>query len=165
MDFSYDVIRLPARRYLEGSLGLLPLAPLCRLPEGSSTDEAMTAVIRQINERLEREAPPEARAKLLTATYILAGLRVPRPTVDRLFQGVQIMLRSSTYDGILEDGRAEGRIQALQATLVRQGRHRFGRATKAVQKAVNDIKDQARLERMTERLLTAATWQELLDTP
>src|SRR5207253_10825757 len=96
MDFRYEIIRLwrqPARRYLESGLGLLPLAPLCRLPEGGSTEEAKAAVIRQINERLEREAGPETRAKLLTATYILAGLRVPRPTVDRLFQGVQIMLK------------------------------------------------------------------------
>jgi len=39
MNFSYEVIRLwrvPVKRILEGGLGTLPLAPLCRLPSAAS---------------------------------------------------------------------------------------------------------------------------------
>jgi hypothetical protein len=71
------------------------------------------------------------------------------------------MLESSTYQGILQDGR----IEALQATLLRVGRRRFGGpASEAVEAALKAITDEERLGRMTERLLDASSWQELLET-
>src|SRR5947208_1387216 len=74
-------------------------------------EEALAPLIRQITERLEDEAGPEERAKLLTATYILTGLRVAQPVSERLFEGVRSMKESSTYQGILAEGRAEGEIK------------------------------------------------------
>src|SRR5207245_7402921 len=94
MDFSYEVIRLwqqPVRRYLVGGLGTLPLAPLCRLPAAESLELALAPVIRRVVERLEREAMPDDKAKLLMATYVLAGLRVTQEVAERLFQGVRAM--------------------------------------------------------------------------
>src|SRR5205809_179697 len=75
IEFNYEVVRLweqPVRRFLRGGLGTLPLAPLCRLRAASSLEAALAPVIGRVVERLEREATPEERAKLLAATYVLA---------------------------------------------------------------------------------------------
>src|SRR5207245_484688 len=111
--------------------------------------------IRRVVERLEREATPEERAKLLTATYVLAGLRMTPEVAERLFQGVRTMKESSTYQAILAEGRTEGRtegrIEALQETLLRLGRRRFNDSPgEAVQAAIRAITDEGRLERMSE---------------
>jgi hypothetical protein len=71
------------------------------------------------------------------------------------------MHESSAYQLILD----EGRIDALQKTLLRQGRRRFGPPTEAATTTVNGITDLERLERKTERLFDVSNWQELLDTP
>jgi hypothetical protein len=72
---------------------------------------------------------------------------------------------SSTYQAILAEGRTEGRIEALQKTLLRLGRQRFRDSpSEAVQAAIQAITDEGRLERMTERLLIVSSWQELLET-
>jgi predicted transposase YdaD len=169
MDFSYEVVRLweqPVRRFLEGGLGTLPLASLCRLAGPQSLEEALAPVLRRVVSRLEVEATPEERARLLAATYVLAGLRVTPPPVERLFQGVQSMKESSTYQAILAEGRIEGRLETLRNMLLRQGRQRFNRAPSAsVQARIQAITDAERLERMADRILNVTTWQELLQTP
>jgi predicted transposase YdaD len=161
--FKYEVVRLwqrPVRRVLLGHRGTLPLAPLCRLPENVPVEDALRRVIQQIDERLQREAPEEA-AVLLSTAYVLTGLRVPRDRAEQLFQGVRAMKESSTYQGILEDGR----IESLQQTLLRQGRRKFGPPTDTVTTAITAITNRVRLEQMTERLLLVSTWDELLATP
>ena len=164
MEFSYEVVRLwkqPVGRFLGGGLGTLPLAPLCRLPTAVSVEAALAPVISRVLERLEHEATPDDRAKLLAATYVLAGLRVTPDVADRLFQGVRTMKESSTYQAIL----AEGRIEAIKETLLRQGRKRFrSRPSESVQAAIEAINDEGRLKRMTERLLIVSSWHELLET-
>ena len=71
------------------------------------------------------------------------------------------MKESSTYQAIL----AEGRIEALKQTLLRQGRQQFRTPpNENVQTAVQAIDDEGRLERMTERLLSVSSWQQLLET-
>ena len=75
------------------------------------------------------------------------------------------MRESSTYQGILEEGRVEGERNALQETLLSQGRQKFGSISEAVQAQVLAIRNRRRLKRMTNRLLVAADWQELLSTP
>jgi hypothetical protein len=71
------------------------------------------------------------------------------------------MRESSTYQLILE----EGAIEEIKKILSRQGRKRFGPPSESIAAALNSVGDLERLERMTERVLDAATWQELLDTP
>jgi hypothetical protein len=104
MDFTDEVVRMweqALRRYLRGGLGTLPLAPLAgyqqQLP--SST---LRPVVRRIVHRLDRDAEPGDRAKPLSATYVLTGLRVSREIADQLFPGVHGMKKSSTYQAILE---------------------------------------------------------------
>jgi hypothetical protein len=71
------------------------------------------------------------------------------------------MRESTTYQYILDEGQAEG----VRKVLLRQGRQRFGAATAAIESAINGITDLERLERMSDRMLQAADWQDLLATP
>jgi hypothetical protein len=87
-------------------------------------------------------------------------LRLPVEIGKRLFAGVRIMHESSTYQAILE----EGEVRALQKALLRVGQKRFGPAQETVQNDIKGIQEIPRLERMTEKLLVASSWRELLET-
>ncbi|MCI0463752.1 MAG: hypothetical protein L0Z62_43000 [Gemmataceae bacterium] len=168
VEFSFEVVELwkvPVRRLLEGGLGVLPLAPLCRLPEGASPQEALQGVIRRIDERLGQEAPPEEAGRLLSAAYVLTGLRVPQETAARLFEGIHSMRESSTYQAILEEGRTEGRAEEARRILLRLARARLGEPGTAVETSLQGITDPERLERMIDRCHETSSWQDLLQTP
>lgn len=110
MEFRYPVIRVwqvPAEGLLTGGLSTLPLVPISALPEAD-----LPAAVRQIDERLGREATSEQAAVLGAAAFLLTGLRLPPSEVRRLYQGVRFMSivkDSSAYQIILEEGRAEGK--------------------------------------------------------
>ena len=72
------------------------------------------------------------------------------------------MHESVTYQAILDEGRVEGRVDALQQMLLRLGRKRFGRVSKAMQTALQGITDVSHLERLTDRILDVSSWNELL---
>jgi Domain of unknown function (DUF4351) len=95
--------------------------------------------------------------QLLTAAYVLTGLRTTQAVAARLFQGVTAMKESSTFQAILAE--------EARKIILRQGRLRFGSISPAVEAALQGITDVERLERMSERLLTASTWQDVLSTP
>jgi hypothetical protein len=164
LEFHFDVVRLwqrPAEEFLVGGLGTLPLATLGRLPEGLSVEDALPEIIRRMEERLTREAAPADAARLLTAAWVLTGLRVSRALAQKLYEGVRAMEESVTYQMIVE----EGEIKALQRTLLRQGLKRFGPPDEATRSALTGIGDLERLGRMTDRLLDVGSWAELLSTP
>lgn len=166
IDFRYEVIRLWKQspyRYLDGGLGILPLAPLCRLPAGVPMEWAMADLLGRIGERLEG-VPSAERLTLSTATYILLGLRLPRESIDPLFRGVRVMIdwmESSTYRGLCEDRRMEG----VQETILDQGEEKFGPPSEEQRATLLAIKDRTRLKRLALRLLVATSWDELLATP
>jgi hypothetical protein len=117
LTFHFEIIRFwqrPAEALLAGPLGTVPLAPRGQLPEGLDRDTALAAVVQQLAERIEREATGEAGARLLTAAYVLAGLRVSRERVVQLFQGLRHMRESTAYQAILDEGRAEGERKLLR---------------------------------------------------
>ncbi len=159
---------VPVETLLTAGVGVAPLAPLGRLPEGVAPWEAMPDVVRRLEERVVTEAPDDAET-LLTAAFILTGLRLDREQAKRLFQGVRTMRESSTYQAILDEGRIEGRtegeVRGVRATIIRLGRRRFGSPGEAVESALQAITDLERLERMSERVLDAADWQDLAVTP
>ena len=74
------------------------------------------------------------------------------------------MRESSGYQLILDEGREEGALREARKLLLRQGLLKFGAPGPDVEAAVQAIDDLARLERMSERLLTVDTWQDLLAT-
>ena len=74
--------------------------------------------------------------------------------------------RSTFVDEWLAQGREEGQLLAYRATLLRQGKKKFGRSpTKKLAAELDAITDTARLEALSERLLDVNTWSELLATP
>jgi hypothetical protein len=164
----FEVIRLwqrPIEQFLSGGLGTLPLAPLCQMPKGSNLERALPSILRRIDERLTAEAEPGAAGKLWTATFVLTGLRTTEEKVLSLFQGVHGMKESTTYQYILREGKAEGRVEEVRRILLRQGQKRFGAPPAAVTDTLESLSDLDRMERMADRVLEIASWQELLDTP
>ena len=159
--FQYEVVRLwevPATRLLAGGVGLLPLATLGLLPEAIPTNEALAGVVQQVVERIRDETAAPHTRDLLTAAYILTGLRVSPDEARHLFRGVRAMRESSTFMAILD----EGRIDEARKIIFRQGRLRFGEPGAIVQTTLEGIEDIGRLESMCDRMLEAASWPELL---
>jgi hypothetical protein len=62
-------------------------------------------------------------------------------------------------------GIAQGKLEEACAIILRQGAKRFGQPAEATEAAIRAITDQARLERLTDRILDATTWDDLLATP
>jgi len=171
VEFEYDVVRLwkqPIDLFLKGGLGLLPLAPLCKLPKGKPLTEALRDVVREIDRRLAAETNHAEAVKLMTGAYILTGARVPKDSLGAIYDGVKIMHESNAYDMILDEGRSEGRSEGLVEgeirLLLRLGRKRFGRPNPKIKAALAAIKDTDRLERLGDAILTAKSWNELLAT-
>jgi hypothetical protein len=164
MDFGYEVVclwEMQAEELLKGDLGTAPLAPLGRLSAGTSEEVGLAAIIQRLIERLQKEAPAEQVRELLTAAYILTGLRVRRPVARQLFRGVRGMYDSDTFLEILE----EGQLKQAKKDLLRFGRSHLGPADDPVQAAVSALEDLERLDRMLDRVEAVSSWQELLDTP
>jgi hypothetical protein len=64
------------------------------------------------------------------------------------------------------EARAEGRAEGVRATVLRQGRRKFGkRPTRKQQKTLDAISDPGQLEALAARLLDVASWTELLHEP
>jgi hypothetical protein len=99
----------------------------------------------------------------LTAAFVLTGLRVRRDVAREVFRGVRAMKDSDTYLAILDEGREA----AEKDMILRQGQKRFGAPNESVTASLAAITDLDRLVRMIDRLFdgTAASWQDLLDTP
>jgi hypothetical protein len=168
LDFTFEVIRLwlqPAERFLTGGLGALPLATLCQMPPGIPLEDALRPVIRAIDDRLRAEASPDDAAKLLTAAYVLIGMRLPPQKADPLFEGTSHMQESATYQGILD----KGRIEQARKDILRFGKKRLGPPGAGTEQFLATMQDLDRLDRILERLVdspeTVSHWQDLLDTP
>jgi predicted transposase YdaD len=163
-DLTFEIVRMwqrPVERILAGGLGTLPLAPLCQMPEGTTLEEALPGIVRQIHERLTREVTPEEAARLMAATFVLTGLRLSREEAAKAFQGVRGMRESTTYQLILD----EGRVAAIQKVVLELGTERFGAPEETEKTILSGLTDPKRLDRMASRLLSAGGWQDLLSTP
>ena len=69
------------------------------------------------------------------------------------------MQESVTYQAIVE----EGQIKEARKIILRMGKKKYGRPPAAVTRALESTQDLDRLERLSDRLLTAASWTDLLD--
>jgi len=157
--FAYRVVRVwewQVEEVLRDGLGTLPLAPLSQ----QVTRATLPEIVHRIDDRLRREGAPLEAATLWTATYVLLGLRFSDEIVTEALQGAGHMEESVTYQAIVR----RGRLQELRLTILRQGRKRFGPADGDTETALANIMDLERLQRMSERLLDAASWQELLQS-
>ncbi len=79
---------------------------------------------------------------------------------------MNILKDSSSYQVLLKEGREveqrEGEIKGARKLLIHQGRIRFGRLDKGSRAAIEAIDDSERLETLSERILTATSWADLL---
>lgn len=168
--YHYEVVRLwqeDPEFYLNGSIALVPLAPLTAVAESE-----LPGVVRRMRERIDREDPSRAD-KLWIASYLLAGLRFPDEHVERLFEGVRNMRESTTYQKILREGREEGREQGRDEGRIIEARrflmllatNRFGEPDEESAAALEGIQDVERLEALGLRMTTDTTigsWRDLL---
>jgi predicted transposase YdaD len=161
----YQVLRVwerPAAEFLNGPLGLIPLAPLAEVKASE-----LPRVVSDMRSRIDAQSDRSLAAKLWTATYLLMGLRFDPALVKNVLSGVMQMEESTTYQEILQRGVARGLEQGSTAEAVKalllQGRKKFKvPATPAHEATLNGIKDLPRLEALLERILDASTWDELL---
>ena len=173
LEFHYEIVRLwqlPVDEFLNGSLAILPLAPLAKYDLND-----FPALIRQMNDRLDRDASPPVATELWASTYILSGMRLSETQVD-LMKGLRNMQESTTYQAILregilkgrdegrDEGRVEGRVEGETTLIVHLGTMRFGPPDSRFLASLQEIADFDRLKRIAARLLDAANWEELLET-
>ncbi len=159
LDFHYRVVRVwqqPVDAVLAGGLATLPLAPLC---DDAAAD--LPGVIRQIDERVRREAKPSEIPQFWLATYLLLGLRYSDDVAEQLLRGVRAMKESSTYQAILAEGRAEGRAEEARRILLDLGSVRFGPPDRLTRVALERIDDPERLESLIRRVHDVASWADL----
>jgi hypothetical protein len=147
--------------FLHGGVGLLPLAALCRMPEEKPLAEALHGVVREIDRRLIQECEHPQAVRLMTAAFILTGLRVKKEELASIYEGVRVMHESTAYDMAVE----EGCVKANHRLLLKLGRKLLGPPDPSVESALTSIQDVERLERMAEAILTVKSWEELLSTP
>jgi predicted transposase YdaD len=159
----YRVVRLwerPLDELLNGSLGILPLAPL------AAETAQLPDVIARLDERFEQEASPLAAHELWSATLLLLGLLYDADEARYILRGVTGMRESSTYQAILEEGREkgreEGRVDQSRRLLIRLGSRRFGAPDAATVARIERVGDLDTLERLGDALFTATSWEQLL---
>lgn len=73
------------------------------------------------------------------------------------------MQESSTYMAILEEGIEKGTKETLTETILRLGTKRFGEPKEDLQKRLRDNQDTKKLEDLTDKILDAKSWDELLE--
>jgi len=164
LEFHFQVVRLwevPVETLLAGGLGVAPLALLGKFSEGVAPEEALPSVIERLAQRIQTEAPAEEQGKLLTAAFILSGLRTEREQLNQLFERVFAMRESSGYQIILDEGRADGAHKIIR----RLASKRLGSPDETVESTLRAIDDLERLDRIIDRLNDVADWQDLLATP
>jgi hypothetical protein len=171
MTFYYRVIRAwerPVEPILLGPLATLPMAPLADVPV-----QDVPRVLERIDSRLAAEAPPSEAARMMTSALTLAGMRLDLDIVEALrgrLRTMSILKDSSFYQLLLKEGREqgleegqrEGELKEAKRLLIRLGRIRFGRLAKENRAAIEAIDDLERLEHLSERILTATSWADLL---
>lgn len=166
--FEYDVLRLwqvPVEKLLAGGVGILPLAPLAndavaRLPD----------VLRTIDQRLQREAQPDEAEQLRAATSILMSLRHPPGLIHELLKGKwpmweHVLEDSSIIKEYMQRGVKIGEERAsakFREVLLHLGEKRFGPPDASTRAAIEALSDPDRLAALSERVLEAQNWQELL---
>ena len=163
--YNYKVVRVwedDPELYLNASVALVPLAPLANV---SRTD--LPAVILRMRQRIG-QVPRLRAAKLFAVSYLLMGLRYEDELADQLFEGIEIMQESTTYQKILREGRKEGetlgRVTEAQRILRLQGTIRFGEPSSATAANLEEIQEVDRLEALVQRILKPdlRNWDDLL---
>jgi len=158
--FRYQVIRLwqmPVQPLLEGGPAVLPLAPISAV-----TEAELPGIIKRMEKRLRQPALRSRARESWAAAFILMGMRYSSALAESLLRGVVTMEESTTYQLIIERGKAAGAIEEARRVLVRVGSGRFGPPDRRTVRALEKITDVERLEDLIVQLAQVNSWQELL---
>jgi hypothetical protein len=164
LEFQYEVIRVwqePAETFLNGSIGLAPLAMLGEAPDDRPAEDVARDIFQRIENRLLAELPRDRAVVLIQAAALLAGLKFESDGLARIFQGVGLMSETTTFEYFTRLGEIRGR----QKTLIELVRIKFDCVDEVAEATLRSIADLDRLERMTKAIFAVKNWQELLDTP
>jgi hypothetical protein len=112
---------------------------------------------------------PDDLGILAGLTLTFARLADNQAAWERGLEGIDV-IKSPYLEELREKvrslARAEGEADALRRAALRLGRQRFGKAAARKQKVqLQAITDTARLERILDKILAAASWDDLLATP
>jgi len=115
-----------------------------------------------------REVEKTDRDILAGLTLTFAALVQSGAVWDRALEGFDV-IRSPYLEELREQvrtlARAEGQVEGLRKAILRLGRQRFTKTASRKQKAqLNAVSDVTRLERILDRVLAAASWDDLLAT-
>jgi predicted transposase YdaD len=159
--FRYDVIRLwelAPDRLLQGSISLLPLVPLTNVEP-----EQLPEVLLEMKDRITRESDEERSKEIWKATDILMNLRFEPKWIAHLLKGAFAMeLKHSPFFQEMFD---EGGARELRRLILSQGEFRFGPATEQIRQSIQDMTDLDELNRLGLRILSADSWDDLLQPP
>jgi hypothetical protein len=158
--FHYNVIRvwkLKAEDLIESGLGVMPLAFIADIDRTQ-----LPRLVRRAQQRLAREAKPGIVGEIWTSIDILMGLKCERPFVDELLKGARAMKESVTYQGILEEGEAIGKIAGKRDSLLTLGTKLFGKPDRKTQAALKAIDSADELDGLIVRSVNVSSWKELL---
>jgi hypothetical protein len=110
--------------------------------------------------------PRSTAEELFGETFVLSGLRYDRDRMVELYRRLNMTLEdSATYQWILEQGEAKGKVQTSRHHVLTLGEKRFGPPPASIAQAIHAITDPTRLERLFNRAFDAASWDDLLATP
>jgi predicted transposase YdaD len=112
----------------------------------------------RLRERLRSDAVPgKVESVVLGSAYVLSGLRYTAQQIENLYRDLSMTLEdSTTYQHILQKGRAEGRnearnegvaigkVEEAQSLILRLGTKRFDQPPAAVTAAIRAITDHER---------------------
>ena len=170
--FRYNVIRLwriPVEEILAGGLATLPLAPLAR-----GGDAAVPQLIDTLHDRFQREAAKADADTYMLATALLMGMKYPEDLIRRLFVDTHFLEDSVTYQMILRQGEAKGqalglkegqnkgRLAEARKILEKLGTKRFGLPDASIRAKLDAVAKVEQFETMTERILDATSWDDLI---
>jgi hypothetical protein len=165
--FTYEVVRAweqPVEPIITGPLATLPMATLADVPLAD-----LPRLLERIDSRLVAEAPPTEAVRIMTSTLTLAGMRLDRDVIETLGRRLRTMniLKDSSFYQVLQKWEGEarergGEIKHARKILIRLGRLRFGRLAKTTRAAIEAIDDLERLDHLSERLLSATSWDDML---
>jgi len=161
----YGVLRVwqvPVEQLLTGGLGTLPLAPISDVGK-----KVLPGVIRRMQERLVAPGARPQAPELWAAAYVLLGLRYDKEFARAILREVLGMKESTTYQAIVAEGLAEGRVQGraeeARRLLLLLGEEQFRAPADATTRAaVEAIGEVERLEELIRRVSRVGSWQELL---
>lgn len=160
--FRFETVRaweIPAEDMMRAGVGFLPLAVLGKPPAGRTREQAIPELVERIAERAKREANEE-EGTLLTTAFLLATMHVDSAVAKSIFERVKAMEESTGYQLILE----QGAVAHMRKWIVRLATDKFGEPTDKQKNKLNGIEDLERLDRIAERVHTAASWDALLRT-